>query len=152
MQALKTLCVGPNSVTFEPPDTTFVVFAESIDGTMMSQLLDHMVELARGEPYMLFIFDVTRLTSMSQEARKIMISNGHRLPPRVLSYFGASFTIRVIHELLMRASARLGSGTNRFVHHSSDEKSARAWANEMRPVLWAKARALANSERSQPPS
>lgn len=121
-------------MTFEPPDAALVVYTGSIDEVLMNQLIDQMVEVSKNKPYMLFIFDVRGLEALSPAARKAMTSNGHRFPPRALAFFGGSFTTQVMHGMMDRASLLLGS-KNRFTRHSPDEKSARAWATEMRVVL-----------------
>jgi hypothetical protein len=132
-----TLHFGANSLTFERPDTMILVTRGLVDGASAGQCMDQIVEWSKSMPYLLVVMNVEKVTSFSSEARKVFTSNGHRLPPRVLSLFGGSFKIQVLLDLMDRASWLLGS-RNRFTKHWPDEKSARAWANEMRSVLLAK--------------
>ncbi|MBK9262055.1 MAG: hypothetical protein IPM54_19905 [Polyangiaceae bacterium] len=127
-------------LTYEPPDTVLWVIRGDLDGGEAAVAMDQFVDWSRGQPYMLFVVDVVELTAFSGEARKVLASNGHRLPPRVLSFFGASFKVQVLLDMMDRATALRGS-KNRFTRHFPDEPSARAWAAEMRPVLLEKAAA-----------
>lgn len=137
MQSKESLRIGPNSVNFEPPDTIYVVASGDMDGDIAGQIVEKIIELSSGEPYVLVIMNVTDVSALSREARVVLTSNGHRLPPRVLALFGGSFTTRVVLDLMDRASWLLGS-RNRLTKHWPDEKSARAWVSEMRSVLTTK--------------
>ncbi len=140
MENSTTLHFGPHSLTYEAPDIMVIVVRGVFDGASASQVMEQLVLSSQGSPYMLYLMNVVHLSSFSSDARKIFTSNGHRLPPRVLSIFGGSFATQVILDLMDRASWLLGS-RNRFTKHWPDEKSARAWATEMRHVLLAKTHA-----------
>ena len=137
MDPSTTLHFGVNSLTFERPDTMILVTGGLVDGATASQFMDQIVEWSKSLPYILVVMNVEKVSSISADARKVFTSNGHRLPPRVLSLFGGSFKTQVVLDLMDRASWLLGS-RNRFTKHWPDEKSARAWAAEMRSVLLAK--------------
>lgn len=122
------------SLRFESPDTVFVVVSGDVDTAPVAEFLEQLVQWATGKPYVVLILDVTRLRSYSAGARKILASNGHRLPPRVFAHFGGSYSTQVMLDLVVRGSELLGS-KNRWATHWPDETSARAWTNEMRPVL-----------------
>lgn len=128
-------------LTYEPPDTILWVIRGDLGGSEAATAMEQFVDWSRGQPYMLFVVDVVELTAFSGEARKVLASNGHRFPPRVLSFFGGSFKVQVLLDLMDRATALRGS-KNRFARHFPDETSARAWAAEMRPVLLEKAAAI----------
>jgi len=134
MEATQTLHVESSSVTLEPPDTIRLVLSGCVDGAIADELIEQLVQWAANMPYVLVIMNVTDLSSLSTEARKILTSNGHRMPARALASCGGSFSIRVALDLMDRASWLLGS-RNRYAKHWPDEKSARAWASEMRFVL-----------------
>lgn len=140
MQALRRLQVGANEAIFEPPDTMFVVMSGVVDGAIASQMIEELVAWSRDKPYVLLVVNVVGLSSFSRDARKILTTNGHRLPPRALSLFGGSFTTQVLLDLMDRASWLLGS-KNRRAKHWPDEKSARAWAAEMRSLFLANSHA-----------
>jgi len=146
MQLPHTVHFGSGSITFETPDTILVVFAGVIDKTAASICIEQVVEWSRGKPCTLFLVNIKNVTSISPEARKILTTNGHRLPPRALSLFGGSFATRVIFDLMDRASWLMGS-KNRSAKHWPNEQSARAWAAEMRTVLLANAEAQTKSAR-----
>jgi hypothetical protein len=131
------LAIGPHQLTYEPPDTVYWVGVGVLSGDQASTIMDQIVDWGRNQPYLLVVINVMQVSSFSTEARKVLTSNGHRLPPRVLSFFGGSFATHVLLDLMDRASSLLGS-KNRVAKHWPDEKSARAWAAEMRPVLLAR--------------
>ncbi len=131
MQALRKVRLGASEVTFEPPDTMFIIASGDVDGTTALRLIEELVGWSQDKPYVLLVVNVINLSSFSSEARKILTSNGHRLPPRALSLFGGSFATQVLLDLMDRASWLLGS-KNRRARHWPDETSARAWAAEMR--------------------
>lgn len=134
MESTQTLHVGPNSVTFEPPDTICLVVSGYVDGAIAKALIEQLVQWSANMPYLLVIMNVANLSSLSTEARKVLTSNGHRMPARALALYGGSFSTRVMLDLMDRASWLLGS-RNRMAKHWPDEESARAWVNEMRFVL-----------------
>jgi hypothetical protein len=134
MQSARILRVGFSSVAFEPLDTMNMVLVGDVDGATADALMAQMIEWSRPMPYALYLMNVVDVSSISAEARKILTSNGHRLPPRALAMFGGSFTTRVALDLMDRASWLLGS-RNRYAKHWPDEKSARNWIAEMRTVL-----------------
>jgi hypothetical protein len=133
-----TKLYGRHSLTFEPPDTVFFVGIGALDGPTATTMMEQWIAWARELRYVLVLVDVVKLSSVSGEARKIITSNGHRLPPRAISVFGGSFATQVLIGLLDRACTLLGS-KDRIVKHWPDEKSARAWAAQMRPLLLANA-------------
>lgn len=134
MEHSTTLHFGLHSLTHEPPDTVVFGVRGAVDGVLASQIIDQTVEWSHDKPYLLFLMNVDQLSSFSPEGRKIFTSNGHRLPPRIFASFGGSFATKVQLDLMERASWLLGS-RNRYIKHCPDERSARAWAAEMRQVL-----------------
>ena len=144
MQALRKVLFGANEVTFEPPDTMYVVASGDVDGATARKLIEELVSWSQDKPYVLLVVNVIHLSSFSTEARKVLTSNGHRLPPRALALFGGSFATQVLLDLMDRASWLLGS-KNRRARHWPDESSARAWAAEMRTFFSTNARITAQS-------
>ncbi len=144
MEHSTTLYFGRHSLTHEPPDTLHFRPLGDVDGALASQVIEQIVEWAQGMPYLVFLMNVDQLSSFSSEGRKIFTSIGHRLPPRIFASFGGSFATKVQLDLMERASWLLGS-RNRYITHWPDERSARAWAAEMRQVLSADAHARTKS-------
>ena len=133
------------SLRFESPDTVFVVVSGDVDTAPVAEFLEQLVQWATGKPYVVLILDVTRLRSYSAGARKILASNGHRLPPRVFAHFGGSYSAQVMVELVARGSSALGS-KNRWVTHWPNEASARSWMEGMRPILAQQAKELSDQK------
>jgi hypothetical protein len=121
---------------FEPPDIVVSRMVGELDGPTMALAMRQLIDWSRGRPYVLVLTDLSRVTGLSASARRELIIHGHKLPPRALAVFGGTFAVRVVTELLERASSLLGS-QNRWAHHFDDEASARAWLVEMRAKLGA---------------
>lgn len=141
MQAPQTFLIGQSTVIIESPDTMMMEFVGAIDKKVAGAFIEHAVAWSQGQPYALFLLNVTKMQSMSADARKVMISNGHRMPIRAMAVFGGSFATQVIMGMLDRASWLMGS-KNRRTRHWSDEQSARAWLAEMRETFLTNARAF----------
>lgn len=134
MEPFQRLHFGTNEMIFEPPDTIMVVFSGVVDRHGASRVVDEVAMWSQHKPYVLVLMNVSRVSSISPDARKVLTTNGHRFPPRALALFGGSFATHVLVDLMDRASWLLGS-KNRRVKHWPDETSARTWAAEMRNVF-----------------
>ena len=132
------VAVRRHSLKYEPPDTIVVVLHGSVDEDDAAVISKHMVDWSDGAPCLLVIVDIRQLSSMSQQARKVGASMGYRLPPRATAVVGGSFAVRMLMDLVLRASELLGT-KKRFTKHCPDEAAARAWVAEMRPLLLATA-------------
>ena len=132
------VAVGKHSLRYEPPDTIVVVLQGSVDEEDAVVISKQAVDWSEGAPCLLVIVDVRQLSSMSQQARKVGASMGYRLPPRATAVVGGSFAVRMLMDLVLRASELLGT-KKRFTKHCPDEAAARAWVAEMRPLLLATA-------------
>ncbi|MDC3957598.1 STAS/SEC14 domain-containing protein [Polyangium jinanense] len=125
---------GLSEMIFEAPDTFVVKPRGDFDGEIASAMIEHLIVLAQDLPFVLLLMDLTSLGAITPAARHALTSNGHRLPPRALAIHGGSFTVRVMSQMMARASWLRGS-RNRWVWHSPNEAAARAWLDEKRRVL-----------------
>ena len=125
---------GPSEMIFEAPDTVLMTLRGDFDGDTASVMMEQLVTWSRGRPFVLLLMDLRAVGAISPAARQVLTSNGHRLPPRALALHGGSFTVRVVTNMMERASWLLGS-RNRWARHWADEAAARAWLDEMRGKL-----------------
>lgn len=132
-------------MTFESADTVYVHLAGDIDEAAARDYVERLVDWAAYKPYVILLVNVTELRSYSPGARKVLATNGARMPPRVFAHFGGSYATQVMLDLVVRGSTSLGS-KNRWASHFPDEAGARAWANEMRPLLVQQAEELAKKK------
>ncbi len=133
------------SLRFESPDTVFVVVSGDIDTEEAAEFVESIVDWSKGKLYVVLILDVTHFRSYTGGARKILASNGQRMPPRVLAHFGGSYSAQVMVDLVARGSSALGS-KNRWVTHWPNEASARSWMEGMRPILAQQAKELSDQK------
>ncbi|TKC97244.1 hypothetical protein [Polyangium fumosum] len=125
---------GVSEMIIEPPDTVVIKPRGDFDGAIAAAMMEALVTWARDRPFVLLRMDLTYVGAISPAARHALTSNGHRLPPRALAIHGGSFTVRVLSQMMDRASWLRGS-RNRWVWHAPDEATARAWLDEKRKVL-----------------
>jgi len=125
---------GPSEMVFEEPDTVRMALRGDFDGDTAARMMEQVITWAEARPFVLLLLDLTGVGSISPAARRALTSNGHRLPPRALALHGGNFTVRVVTNMMERASWLRGS-RNRWVRHSPDEAAARGWLDEMRRKL-----------------
>lgn len=121
-------------LTFESSDTAYVHLTGDIEEAAARNFVERLVVWTADKPYIVLLLDVSELRSYSAGARRVLASNGSRMPPRVFAHFGGTYATQVMLDLVLRGSASLGS-KNRWASHLPDEAEARAWVNEMRPML-----------------
>ncbi|MDI1435343.1 hypothetical protein [Polyangium sorediatum] len=125
---------GVSEMIIEPPDTVVIKPRGDYDGETATAMMEALITWAQARPFVLLLMDLTYVGALSPAARHALTSNGHRLPPRALAIHGGSFTVRVLSQMMDRASWLRGS-RNRWVWHAPDEATARAWLDEKRKVL-----------------
>ncbi|MDI3292003.1 hypothetical protein [Polyangium sp. 15x6] len=125
---------GLSEMIFEAPDTFVMKPRGAFDEETASAMIEHLVARAEALPFVLLLMDLTSLGVITPAARHVLTSNGHRLPPRALAIHGGSFTVRVMSQMMARASWLRGS-RDRWVWHSPNEAAARAWLDEKRRAL-----------------
>lgn len=131
---------GPSSVVFEAPDTLVWRVIGDISGTEMLRLRDMARALSEGKPYMLALVDLSRSGAVSAEARKVAIDNDPVSPLFGSAIFGASFTMRVVAQLVTRAASLLHPQHESPLEFFATEALARAWIVKRREAVLAKGR------------
>lgn len=106
-------------------------------------LESRLIEQAHRYGYSLVIFHAHEVTTITREARRLMIeSTSTRQDPGAGGILGASFTIKTLAQMLVRA-ADLLTKNPAALRFFDTEAEARAWLDKQRPRLVAEARAKA---------
>lgn len=128
----------PSSVHLEPPDVLFWQVVGDISEAEMLRLRAAARSLSVGKPYVLSLVDLSRIGTVSAGARKASIDPEPVAPLLGTAIFGASFTSRVVAQLVSRAGALLLKLKDRpndsSIHFFATEELARAWLVERREV------------------
>ncbi len=126
--------IGPHFLTREEPDLFVARFHGDLDAAQMLDLLQALREHFVGLKYFLILIDHTHIGAISPEARRAVREKTKGELPFAMALIGASFTTRVIADLVIRT---LNLVRREPVHYRvfKDEASARAWLREMRGVL-----------------
>jgi hypothetical protein len=126
--------IGPHLWTFEEPD----IFIARFNGDLVP---DHVRALTRTQKehaphlsYILYLVDHSRIGETSPEARRAFREEGGSDLPSATAIIGSSFTLRVLADLAFRAVNFFRRSPAQF-RFFDDEAAARAWLDEMRPVL-----------------
>jgi len=126
--------IGPHTFCFEEPDIFVARFHGPLEADHVRALSRARAEHGRDLPYILFLADQTHLGDTSAEARRAFREEGRSHLPSATAIVGASRTMRVLADLAFRAINFFRRDPVHF-RFFEDEASARAWLNEMRPVL-----------------
>lgn len=122
---IRELRFGSQHVVFEEPDLVTIELHGYV-GDEYAELMDTVVQWSLRRPYILVLVPLGLSDGMSPLARKVLRSPDPRMPPRALATYGGGFGMRVGIDMLMRATALLGSH-RRLLFHGKDEAESRAW-------------------------
>ncbi|WP_437923144.1 hypothetical protein WMF37_29425 [Sorangium sp. So ce291] len=128
--------IGKHTVRVgEHQDTIVLTLRGDVTLDDAKQIFDFMAARFAGQSYMLVTGDMSELGHVLAEARKMLVTASSRIPPiRGLVYHRASFTARVLTELVVRGYA-LATGADFPVHFVKDEAEAGAWLARRRAQL-----------------
>ncbi|WP_437497730.1 hypothetical protein [Sorangium sp. So ce1099] len=119
----------------EHEDTLELTLRGDIAPDEVKQIFDFMEPRFAGRSYMLITGDVSQLGRMGAEARRAVIREASRIPPiRGLVYCRATFSAKVVTELVIRAYA-LFTGADLPIQFVEGEAEARAWLEKRRAQL-----------------
>ncbi len=123
--------IGPMYVRFEEPDVLYSRGEGSTDAESIRAFNRLAEELARKHGRMYLIADMSKATGMDPQARKASSEyTGGRSPFEGMVVCGASFTMRTVVNMMLRAGQLLGRESN--LHFVETEADARAWIAERR--------------------
>lgn len=126
----------------EEPDVICVRFAGHVYGKALRQMLDYRNVWARGRERYFLLASMGAITGVDSEARRVMVEERAIVDRRQISiYFGASFGVRVIAQMMFRSLRVLRPGvqySERIFLATEDE--ARTFVEERRRAMIAEAR------------
>jgi hypothetical protein len=119
---------GAHAAWIEEPDIFVMRLVGKLDGPDLQAILEWYQVWQEGRPECFVLVDVSRLTMVSQSAREV--SNSRRRKSgyaAVTACFGASFSIRVLADMVMRARRFLGNAPGAMTQFFATEAEARAY-------------------------
>jgi hypothetical protein len=128
-----------HELILEPPNTILMVGHGTMDGISATKMHEQMFAWVGEQPCMFLLADMSDVTGFSTDGRKGLVESTGQLPTRAVALCGAPFPVRVVFDMVNRARSLLGK-QGRWMKHFPDQKSARQWFDEMRPVVEAYAR------------
>jgi hypothetical protein len=124
---------------WEDPDVTFLAIIGDLSRPEMRRILDETNASAKGKPYIFGLIDMSRVGTISPEARVVARTEAGHFLLRGTAVFGASFHHRVIALLANKAAALLKKDHQPIAFFAT-EAEARAWIDERRREVLAKER------------
>ncbi|ADO69748.1 STAS/SEC14 domain-containing protein [Stigmatella aurantiaca] len=122
---------GAHTLSFEEPDLVKVTFRGQMD-IQEQQASYACVEEIRARQETLYLLGDLRLsTGFSPQARRSMGENPHPVQYKAMAFFGASFTMRTIFNMLGRAQLLMGRKTASTAF-TDTEQEAREWLAQQR--------------------
>ena len=126
--------IGDHEFGFEPPDLVIMRYR----GTLAAPDFTRGMEWLHGHcgdwPHMVLLVDVSELTTIPPDTRKIVPEATSWMPMRGISFYGAGFAVRTVSMMLVKV-INLVRGTDNPPHYSNDETAARSWLDERRAEL-----------------
>lgn len=118
---------GPHVFRWEPPDLGCLVYDGYVDGAMVKSLAAQTREFLLGVPRVFMLVNVSRLTRITAEARKLSAENSKGLNLHGVAIVGASPLMRVVAGLVSRAVELLREHRDNPTRFFENERDARAW-------------------------
>ncbi|XXT14770.1 STAS/SEC14 domain-containing protein [Sorangium sp. So ce429] len=122
----------------EHEDTLELTLRGDLAPDEVKELFDFIAARLAGRSYALVTGDMSAMGRIPAESRRVIFKESMRVPPiRGVAYYRASFAVRVVNELVIRAYA-LATGADVAVHFARDEADARAWLATRREQIAAR--------------
>lgn len=118
---------GPHLFRWEPPDLGILRYDGYVDAVMVRSLSAQSRGLLLAQPRVFMLVDVTRLTKISAEARRLSADGSKNLNLRGVAIVGASPVMRVVAGLVSRAVELLSHRADNPTRFFDSEREARAW-------------------------
>jgi hypothetical protein len=125
--------IGAHTVREEPPDVFFVGPEGDVSGPEMTLIIEALERFAAGRERVFYVTDVTRLGTLSPEARKVAARSPSRVRLASVVVYGANFHQRVMTTLLIKSAAlfRRSEEVTPAVFLDTEAR-AQAWIDERR--------------------
>lgn len=122
---------GASQVTFEPPDIASIVWVGNVDEAEMVRIVDASWALAGEPPDLFLLAHVSRMGSVTAQARLAAAEGVRRTNVRGCAILGASFATRVLITLTDKITSLIGPH-DAPMRHFETEADARAWIAQRR--------------------
>lgn len=100
---------GEQLTWIQEPDIFHMQLVGTLEAEHFKQFLNWIVEWGQDKPQFFIVIDVTHLVTISQETRKFTREQGRVTPINATTIaFGASFALRVMADMSMRARKVMG--------------------------------------------
>lgn len=129
------LTKGDIIVRWEPPDLLLLTYKGHISLPILERAIAESNRHVGQAPYHLALIEVSQFVSMVPEGRKLAVDAAAESNIRGSALIGASFHIKVLGNLLMRAANLIYRDKDNPLIFCDNEAEARVWLNERRRVL-----------------
>jgi hypothetical protein len=126
---------GESSTYWEEPDITFTRFIGDVSEDDMRRIFAEWQRLIVGKRYTFHLIDLSRMTRLSPEARKVARDVRSESLTRATVMFGASWQLRALLTIFLRAVNLLRGNTDNPVAFFDTDSQARVWLAERRRVI-----------------
>jgi hypothetical protein len=123
---------GPHTLAFEEPDLVRFVFRGEMEAKEQQEMQDFVQELRARHGPLYLLGDLRQSTGFSPRARRRLGQTPRSVPYLAMAFFGASFSMRALFNMLSRAYVLL-SRTPVPTVFVETEQEAREWLNQQRP-------------------
>lgn len=137
--AAPALTFGGHTLSFEDPDLVRVVFDGEVDLKQLYEMNDLVREFKASRGTIYLVADARKGLGFSAEARKAVSDDPKLSPYAATAFFGASFAMKTIVNMLNRAMALMGRSTGGVMTFVDTEEEARAWVAKQRAAAAQKA-------------
>ncbi|MDC0713743.1 STAS/SEC14 domain-containing protein [Stigmatella sp. ncwal1] len=124
---------GPHTLSFEEPDLVRVTFHGQMDVKEQQEMYAFVEEIRARQKDLYLLGDLRLGTGFSPRARRSMGENADPVQYRAMAFFGASFTVRTIFNMLGRAQFLMGRKTASMAF-TETEQEARQWLAQQRAL------------------
>ncbi len=133
--SVRELFFGPHRFCWEPPDLGHVVYSGYVDADMVQSFAAQARPFLLAQPLLFMLVDVTALTKISAEGRKMSAESSKGLQLRGVAIVGSSPSLRVVAGLVSRAVEILSGNTENPTRFFDRETEARDWIAHRRMTI-----------------
>ncbi len=126
--------IGDHEFGVEPPDLVLMRYRGTLSAPDFVRAMEWLRTQAGDWPHMLVLVDVSELTTIPAETRKVVPDATSWMNMRGISFYGAGFAVRTVSMMLVKV-INLVRGTDNPPHYSSDEAEGRLWIEQRRTEL-----------------
>ncbi|SEK23394.1 SpoIIAA-like [Stigmatella aurantiaca] len=124
---------GQHTIAFEAPDIVRFVFRGDIEPKDQQGMHDFVEELHARHGLLYLLGDLRLGTGLSPETRKRLGHAPTHVPYKAMVFFGASFSMRTLFNMLNRAYVLMSRTTVSTVFVET-EQEAREWISQQRAL------------------